>query len=57
MCAWRKNGNSLQYSCLGNPMDKGAWQGTVQGVTRVRHGLENKQPRYMCTHMTDSLYT
>ena len=33
MRAWRKNGNLLQYSCLGNPMDKGAWQGTVQGVT------------------------
>ena len=26
-------GNSLQYSGLGNPMDRGAWQGTVQGVT------------------------
>ena len=27
------NGDSLQYSCLGNPMDRGAWQGTVHGVT------------------------
>ena len=25
------NGNSLQYSCLGNPMDKGPWQVTVPG--------------------------
>ena len=25
-------GNPLQYSCLENPMDKGAWQGTVHGV-------------------------
>ena len=25
------NGNSLQYSCLGNPMDRGAWCVTVQG--------------------------
>ena len=24
-----KNGNPLQYSCLGNPMDRGAWQATV----------------------------
>ena len=24
------NGNSLQYSCLGNPMDRGAWWTTVQ---------------------------
>ena len=28
------NGNPLQYSCLGNPMDKGAWQATVYGVTK-----------------------
>ena len=26
------NGNPLQYSCLENPMDKGAWRATVQGV-------------------------
>ena len=26
------NGNSLQYSCLGNPMDRGAWWATVHGV-------------------------
>ena len=26
------NGNPLQYSCLGNPMDRGAWQATVHGV-------------------------
>ena len=28
------NGNSLQYTCLGNPMDRGAWQATVHGVTK-----------------------
>ena len=28
------NGNSLQYSCLGNPMDTGAWWATVNGVTK-----------------------
>ena len=26
------NGNSLQYSCLENPMDRGAWWATVHGV-------------------------
>ena len=26
------NGNPLQYSCLGNPMDRGAWWATVHGV-------------------------
>ena len=34
------NGNPLQYSCLGNPMDKEAWQAIVHGVTRVRDDLE-----------------
>ena len=31
------NGNPLQYSCLDNSMDRGIWQATVHGVTRVRH--------------------
>ena len=30
------NGNPLQYSCLGNPMDSGAWQATVHVVTKFR---------------------
>ena len=28
------NGNPLLYSCLGNPMDRGAWQATVHGVAK-----------------------
>ena len=28
------NGNPLQNSCLENPMDRGAWQATVHGVTK-----------------------
>ena len=31
------NGNPLQYSCLGNAMDRGAWRATVRGVARVGH--------------------
>ena len=31
------NGNPLQYSCLGNPMDRGVWWATVHAVTRVRY--------------------
>ena len=27
------HGNPLQYSCLENPMDRGAWRATVHGVT------------------------
>ena len=34
-----ENNNPLQYSYLENPMDKGAWQARVHGVTRVRHDL------------------
>ena len=30
------NGNPLKYSCLGNPMDKGAWQATFQGLQKNR---------------------
>ena len=37
------NGNPLQYSCQGNPMDKGARQATAHGVTRVRYNLATKQ--------------
>ena len=31
------NGNPLQYSCLENPMDRGAWWATVMGSQRLRH--------------------
>ena len=40
------NGNPLQYSCLGNSMDRGAWQATVHGVQRLRHDLATKQQQY-----------
>ena len=29
------HGNPLQYSCLGNPMDRGAWWATVHGVAEL----------------------
>ena len=38
------NGNPLQYSCLGNPMDRGAWRAAVPRVARVGHNLATKQP-------------
>ena len=31
------NGNPLQYSCLENSMDRGAWQGTVHETAKVGH--------------------
>ena len=30
------NGNPLQYFCLGNPTDRGAWWATVYGITKSR---------------------
>ena len=41
----RGNGYPLQYSSLGNPMDRGAWQATVHRVIKSRTGLT------MCTHI------
>ena len=38
------NGNPLQYSCRGHPMDRGAWQGIVHGIQRIRHDLATKPP-------------
>ena len=35
------NGNPLQYSCLGIPMDRGAWQATVHGVAESQIQLSN----------------
>ena len=35
------NGYPLQYSCLENPMDRGAWQATVHGVAKTQIRLSN----------------
>ena len=35
------NGNPLQYSCLGNPVDRGAWGATVHGVAKSRTQLSD----------------
>ena len=34
------NGNSLQYSCLENPLDRGAWWATVHGVEKSQTKLK-----------------
>ena len=39
------HGSPLQCFCLENPMNRGAWWATVQGLQRVGHNLSNK-----CTH-------
>jgi len=45
------NGNPLQYSCLGNPVDRGAWRATVHGVT------EWDTTEHAHTHRTQNLNT
>ena len=35
-----RNGNPLQYSCLENCMDRGAWRATVRGVTKESDTIE-----------------
>ena len=35
------NGNPLQYSCLDNPMDRGAWRATVHGVAKSQTQLSD----------------
>ena len=42
------NGNPLQYSCLENPMDSGAWRATVHEVAESQTRLNN----FMHTHTT-----
>ena len=38
------NSKLFQYSCLESPVDKGAGQATVHGVTRIGHNLATKSP-------------
>ena len=44
------NGNPLQYSCLGNPMDRGTWRPAVQGVAKSQTQLSNQVPKHTALH-------
>ena len=45
------NVNPIQYSCLGNPKDRGAWQATVHGVTKkLKYDLPTKQKNNICIY-------
>ena len=41
MSPGERNGNPLQYYCLENPMDRGAWQAAVYGVAKSRTRLND----------------
>ena len=44
-----ENGNPLQYSCLENSMDRGAWQATVHGVTKSWTRLSDYHTHFIST--------
>ena len=43
------NGNPLQYSCLGNPMDRGAWWGYSPWTSKESDRIEHVR-KHMCIH-------
>ena len=43
-----ENGNQLQYSCLENFIDRGAWQATVHGVTKGRTQVSRHERTCIC---------
>ena len=50
------NGNPLQYSCLGNPVDRGAWQAAVHGAAKIQttehsHSLYIREPLTEIVHL------
>ena len=47
------NGYPLQYSCMGNPMDRGAWRAIVHGITKNRTQLSD----WSCVQFTSSPYS
>ena len=51
------NANPLQYSCLKNPMDRGAWWARVHGIARVGHNLVTKLPPHIYTHTYSYIQT
>ena len=50
------NGNPLQYSCLENPMDRGAWQASVHGVARAGHNLRTNHHSQNCSCRHDLIW-
>ena len=49
----RGHGNPLQYSCLENPMDRGAWRAAVHGLAKSQTRLKQLS---MHTRMTDQTF-
>ena len=45
----RGNGNRFQYSCVGNPMNRGTWWATVHGVTKSQTQLSDQACVHVCS--------
>ena len=56
-CPGEGNGNPFQYSCLGNPMDRGAGGLQSMGSQRVRHDLATKQQQHAYTRIHTHTHT
>ena len=50
--AEEENGNTLQYFCLKNPMDGGAWQATVFGVAKESDTTEQLSTQALLSFLT-----
>ena len=48
-----ENGNPLQYSCLGNPMDRGAWRAAVHGAAESWRRLCDENPHIHTPSLLD----
>jgi len=46
----RRKCNPLQYSCLGNPMDRGAWWAVIHGIAKSLTQLVTKPPPHLIEH-------
>ena len=57
LCTGEGNGNPLQYSCLENPRDGGAWWAAVYGVTQSRTRLKRlSSSSNLCTYLYMCIY-
>ena len=56
-CIGEGNGTPLQYFCLENPMDRGAWQATVHGVAKSWTWLSDQHNTYKSTTLEKEMAT
>ena len=56
-CPGEGNGNPLQYSCLGNPMDRGDWLATIYGVIKVSDTIQWLNNKAMLIKKKSTLYS